>query len=207
MNSERFAILLIGFQNDYFAKDGVLHAVIESNVRDNRVLEHTIGLLEAVKTTDAPLINLPILFSPDYDELSNPVGLMENIRSLGAFRRDTQGGRTIPEFDAFGDRITNLHGKTGFNAFLGTGLEDHLKKHGVSEVVLTGVVTSVCIDSTARAASERGYAVTILSDASGGRSEMEHSFYCGDVFPLYARVETCAGFLQRKGLSATVGAA
>ena len=201
-SSERFAVLLIGFQNDYFAEDGVMHQVVESNVRKNGVLGHTLELLEAVRATDAPLINLPILFSPDYEELPNPMGLMAKIRDLGAFRRDTPGGRTIAEFSAFEGRITNLLGKTGFNGFLGTGLDEFLEQHKVSEVVIAGVVTSVCIDSTARAASERGYSVTVLSDASAGRSDMEHSFYCSDVFPLYARVETCSQFLARVGLLA-----
>ena len=192
-----FAILLIGFQNDYFAADGVMHKVIESNVRENGVLEHTLGLLKGAESSSAPFINLPILLSPDYEELSNPSGLMAHIRELGAFRRDTEGGRTISELTGFGDRITHLFGKTGFNAFIGTGLDDHLRAHGVKEVVLTGVVTSVCIDSTARAASEMGYSVTIISDASAGRSHMEQSFYCSDVFPLYAQVETSEQFLSR----------
>ena len=199
--SDSYAVLLIGFQNDYFAKDGALHGVIESNVRENRVLEHTVGLVEAAKDVHAPLINLPILFAPDYDELSNPTGLMAKIKDVGAFRRDTVGGQTIPELANFDSRVTTLFGKTGFNGFLGTGLDEYLREHEISEVVLSGVVTSICIDSTARAASERGYSVTILSDASAGRSEMEHTFYCGDVFPLYARVETCAEFSERKGLS------
>ena len=192
-----FAILLIGFQNDYFADDGILHAVVESNVRKNRVLDHTMHLLDALKDTDVPFINLPILFSADYSELSNPTGLMAKIKEVGAFRRDTTGGKTIPQLAAFGDRVTNLHGKTGFNAFLGTGLDEHLQARGIKEVVLAGVVTSVCIDSTGRAASEMGYRATILSDAAAGRSEMEHSFYCSDVFPLYAQVETTEGFVAR----------
>ena len=196
----RFAVLLIGFQNDYFAESGVLHAVVEANVRQNRVLDHTIGLLDAVKDSDALLINLPILFSPDYEELSSPTGLMAKIRDVGAFRRDTEGGRKVAELDSFGDRVTDLFGKTGFNGFLGTGLDEHLQQHGVSEVVISGVVTSVCLDSTGRAASELGYSVTVLSDASAGRSSEEHSFYCQEVFPLYARVETCDAFLDRVGL-------
>lgn len=195
--SDRFAILLIGFQNDYFADDGILHAVVEGNVKKNRVLENTLRLLESLRDTEAHFINLPILFSPDYSELSNPTGLMAKIKEVGAFRRDTDGGKTVAPLAALGDRVKNLHGKTGFNAFLGTGLDDYLQERGVEEVILTGVVTSVCLDSTGRAASEMGYKVTIISDASAGRSEMEHGFYCSDVFPLYANVETTAAFTER----------
>ena len=193
------ALLLIGYQRDYFAEDGILHSVIEDCVEENRVLQHTLQLLDAVAPSSIPVVNLPILFSPDYHEIPNATGLLAKIREVGAFRRDTEGGKVIDEFTRYGDRITHLHGKTGFNAFLGTGLDDYLEERGVEEVVLAGVVTSVCIDSTGRAASELGYRVTILADASAGRSSTEHEFYCDSVFSLYGRVETTDAFLQRIG--------
>lgn len=188
MSQAKTAILLIGFQNDYFAADGVLHGVIEANASSRGVLQRTLALLERERDTDKPIINLPILFSPDYSELREPTGLMAKIRDVGAFRRDSSGGAVSPEIAAFGSRIENVIGKTGFNAFHGTDLHQRLQELGVEEVVLCGVVTSVCIDSTGRAANELGYRVTILSDCTAGRSDMEHDFYCEDVFPLYASV-------------------
>lgn len=184
------AILCIGFQNDYFAADGALHAVIEEQVQETRVLENTLALLSDEAWADVPCINLPILFSPDYSELSNPTGLMATIKEVNAFRRDRPGGETVPQLSALGDRVETLQGKTGFNAFHGTALEERLRALGVREVILTGVVTSVCLDSTGRAAAESGFGVTVLSDCSAGRSAAEHQFYCETIFPLYARVCT-----------------
>ena len=136
------------------------------------------------------MINLPILFSPDYHELNNPSGLLELIKQVGAFRRNSPGGEVSPEILAFGDRVMHLEGKTGFNAFLGTNLEETLQEHGIEHVILAGVVTSVCLDSTGRAASEKGLSVTIASDCTAGRSQTEQEFYCENIFPLYANVAT-----------------
>ena len=47
------------------------------------------------------------------------------------------------------------------------------------------MVTSLCIDSTGRAAYERGYNVIILSDCTSGRSRGEQDFDCEHIFPLY----------------------
>ncbi|MEO1228960.1 MAG: cysteine hydrolase [Myxococcota bacterium] len=196
MSTSDSAVLLIGFQNDYFSEDGILHSVVENNVRANGVLENTLRLLRGLEGQACPFINLPILFSPDYEELSNPSGLLAKIKEVGAFRRDTEGGKTIPELEALGERVIHLYGKTGFNAFLGTGLDEFLQSRGVRKIYLTGVVTSVCLDSTGRAASELGYEVTVISNASAGRSEMEHAFYCSDVFPLYAQVEDVDAVLE-----------
>ncbi|RME36395.1 MAG: isochorismatase family protein, partial [Deltaproteobacteria bacterium] len=65
------------------------------------------------------------------------------------------------------------------------------------DVVLAGVVTSICIDSAGRAAHERGYRVHILEDATAGRTQTEQDFYCREIFPLYAEVLTADGLLER----------
>lgn len=195
MQAEQTALILIGYQNDYFAKDGTLHDVIAKEIQATQILEHTIAMLDAVKKKPVTIIHTPILFSPDYSELPNPVGLMAQIRDLGAFRRGTRGGDTIPEIARFGSRILTVAGKTGFNAFGGTGLADILDERGIRNVVLLGVVTSICVDSTGRAASEYGYNVTVLADCHAGRSKIEHEFYSTEVFPLYGQVKDCRTFL------------
>lgn len=55
--------------------------------------------------------------------------------------------------------------KTEPNAFLGTDLEERLDALAPDEVVVLGMMTSMCIDSTVRAAAERGHAVRVVADA------------------------------------------
>jgi len=196
MKAEETAIILIGFQNDYFAKDGILHGVIAEEIQATQMLEHTLNVLRELRDKPITIIHTPILFSADYSELPNPAGLMAQIRDLGAFRRGTRGGATVPEFAQFGDRILTVVGKTGFNAFGGTRLAEFLEERDIKNVVILGVVTSVCVDSTGRAASEYGYNVTVLSDCHAGRSKAEHDFYSSEVFPLYAKVVDSQAFLR-----------
>lgn len=198
MSKDQVALLLIGYQNDYFASNGALHPVVEDGVRKNRVLDHTIELIRSTHQAGGLVINLPILFSPEYDELNNPTGVLKMLKDHGAFIRGTEGGKIIPEFSEFEDYMLDLYGKTGFNSFLGTNLDEKLQEKNISEVAIAGVITSLCIDSTGRAALDRGYKVTVLSDASSGRSDMEHSFYCNDIFPSYGQVETVSEFIHRQ---------
>ncbi|MDQ4213527.1 cysteine hydrolase family protein [Microbacterium capsulatum] len=55
--------------------------------------------------------------------------------------------------------------KTEPNAFLGTDLSERLDALAADEVVIVGMMTSMCIDSTVRAAAERGHAVRVVADA------------------------------------------
>ena len=55
--------------------------------------------------------------------------------------------------------------KSRYNAFAGTGLDAHLRDIGRDTLVIAGLTTECCVDSTARSAFERDYHVFIASDA------------------------------------------
>lgn len=52
-------------------------------------------------------------------------------------------------------------------SFTGTVLDDWLKRNEISTVTITGYMTQMCCDTTAREAFHRGYRVNFLSDATG----------------------------------------
>ncbi len=57
--------------------------------------------------------------------------------------------------------------KPGYSAFASTDLELLLRNRGISELLITGVTTEVCVSSTLRSAVDLGYACTLVSDACG----------------------------------------
>ena len=95
-----------------------------------------------------------------------------------------------------------MPGKRGLNAFSNTELDQVFQQRGITNVVVAGVVTSICVDSTGRSAFERGYKVSILSDCTSGRTTFEQDFYCETVFPLYAEVLNHNQFLERLRITA-----
>lgn len=55
--------------------------------------------------------------------------------------------------------------KPGYSAFAATDLELLLRNRGITELIITGVTTEVCVHSTLRSAVDLGYACTLVSDA------------------------------------------
>jgi nicotinamidase-related amidase len=55
--------------------------------------------------------------------------------------------------------------KLGYGAFHGTKLDDTLRQRGVESLIVTGTVTQICVEETAREAFHYGYKTTIVSDA------------------------------------------
>lgn len=192
---ERTAIVLIGFQNDYFANDGILTGVVEDTLESLGVLGNTISLIQQIPS-DVEVISTPIVFSEDYSELLEPIGILKSIAELGAFKQNTKGVEVVPEISSFGDRIVTIEGKHGLNAFTDTDLEKYLREKGIENIALAGCVCSICIDSTGRSAFDKGFNVTMLSDCITGRTMFEQEFYCKEVFPLYAKVMTSKEFVS-----------
>jgi nicotinamidase-related amidase len=188
MDLSKTALILVGYQNDYFAQSGILRSVVEEPGRVDAVLKNTMTLVARLAPTPITMVSTPIVLTPDYRALASPSGILHKIKESGAFAAGSAGAQTVPELLAFGDRIDYVQGKVGFNGFSGTQLDTFLRGKAIEQVLLAGMVTSLCIDSTGRAAYERGYGVTLLSDCTSARTPTEQDYYCSQVFTLYARV-------------------
>ena len=57
--------------------------------------------------------------------------------------------------------------KPGKGAFYATGLQDILVDAGVTQLLITGVTTEVCVHTTTREANDRGYECLVVSDCVG----------------------------------------
>lgn len=64
--------------------------------------------------------------------------------------------------------------KNTYSGFRGTQLEERLKDMGVEEVIVTGVMTNLCCETTAREAFVRGFRVFFSTDATATSSEELH---------------------------------
>lgn len=73
--------------------------------------------------------------------------------------------------------------KGGWSAFHATGLDAELRARGVTQVVLVGIATMLGVESTARAAHELGYHVTLVVDAMTDLTPEAHDHAVACTFP------------------------
>lgn len=65
-------------------------------------------------------------------------------------------------------------GKCVVSAFARSKLEEILKQHGITDLILTGVATNMVVESTARAAVDKGYSVITVENGVTSFSEEVH---------------------------------
>lgn len=81
--------------------------------------------------------------------------------------------------------------KQTIGAFHQTGLDETLRKHEISTVVLAGIATNFGVESTGRAADDHGYQTVYVTDAMTGLDGEAHEFAVSYVFPFFGT--TCTG--------------
>jgi len=80
--------------------------------------------------------------------------------------------------------------KRRVSAFTGSDMEVVLRSLGINHLVLTGISTGGVVLSTLREASDKDYALTVLSDCCADRDEEVHRVLITKIFPRQAEVMT-----------------
>jgi ureidoacrylate peracid hydrolase len=156
----RAALLVIDVQREYFDPQGpafVEHAGdIVTNV--NR-------LIDMFRRHDLPIVFLKHMNRADGSDAGR-MGDFSSPDEEDSFVEGTARVEFIPELHALpGDTVVV---KRRYSGFLGTDLEAILRTAGVRAVVVTGLMTSFCCETTARDAHGRDYEVLFVADANEG---------------------------------------
>ena len=113
----------------------------------------------------------PVIFTRHGHEGEHDLGM------LGRFfgdhiRADEPDAEIVEELEPLaGEPVIR---KTTYDAFLGTPLQHVLEEEGATQVVVTGVLTHMCCETTARSAFCRGFEVYVGADATASTTEERH---------------------------------
>jgi nicotinamidase-related amidase len=101
--------------------------------------------------------------------------------------------RIVDEIRGDGDIVVT---KRNWGTFYGTDLDLQLRRRGVTQIVLTGIATSIGVESTARAAHEHGCHVTLAADAMTDINADAHRNSLERIFPMLGETGTTAEIVE-----------
>ncbi|MEV6287623.1 isochorismatase family protein [Kribbella sp. NPDC051770] len=175
------ALVVIDLQNAVAALPVAPHSAAD-------VIARTAELAEAFRAHKLPVVLVRVSAAPG----EWTPGRTESPRR--AATPVENGDHIVPALSGHPDDI--LVTKRNWGAFYGTDLDLHLRRRGITQIVLTGIATSIGVDTTAREAHAHGYHVTLATDAMSDLSEQGHTFTLSTIFPRLGESGTTAEVLD-----------
>ncbi len=177
------ALLIIDIQNDYFENGAMpLHGALQAAENAGLILAHfrkeskEIIHIQHIATRPSATFFLPDTFGAEIHKIVTPLHTEKQIT------------KHFP------------------NSFRETDLDTYLKSKEITELVICGMMTHVCIDSTVRAAKDFGYNITLIGDACATKdlqigektipSEEVHYSFLAALNYFYASVETTKEYFE-----------
>lgn len=165
------ALLFIDPYNDFLSEGGKVWPRIETIAQEIGLLDNLGTILAAVREADIRVVIVPHRrWEPgDYENWDYPSPTQVAIMSRHSFARGEWGGEWHPDFAPRpGDIVAQEH--WGQSGFANTDLDRLLRQHGITHVILVGLLANTCVESTGRYAMELGYHVTLVRDATAAYS-------------------------------------
>ncbi|WP_242910619.1 isochorismatase family protein [Actinomadura terrae] len=177
------ALVLIDLQNAIVARPA-------TPLTGAEVVARAVALADAFRSHEAPVVLVRVTARADGSDAAP--GRTETPRPPGSLPAGWDA--IVDDLAGHPDDITVT--KRSFNAFYGTDLDLQLRRRGVTQVVLAGIATSIGVDSTARAAYEHGYNVTLATDAMTDLRVEAHRNSIERIFPLLGESATTAEIID-----------
>lgn len=166
------ALLVIDMQRD-FVEDGGFGASLGNDVAQlRRAIEPNRRLLAAWRGRGWPVFHTREGHLPDLSDLpaakrdrGDPSLRIGDEGPMGRILvRGELGHGIIPELSPLPGEV--VIDKPGKGAFYATPLQAELQQRGITQLVVTGVTTEVCVHTTVREANDRGYECLVPADAT-----------------------------------------
>lgn len=169
----RSALLIIDMQRDFLEPGGFGEMLGNDVAQLRRTIEPNRRLLAAWRAAGLPVLHTREGHRPDLADLPPA----KKVRGRGATTIGDVGpmGRILVRGEAGHDIIPELRplptepviDKPGKGAFFATDLHAILQNLGIAQLVVTGVTTEVCVNTTVREANDRGYDCLVPEDCVG----------------------------------------
>ena len=166
------ALLVIDHYNDFISEGGKIWPRIKAVAETNNCVPHMQEVLHAAREA-----KLRVFYAMhhryragDYASWKYIAPIQRAAWKRRSFEFGTWGGEFRAEFvPRPGEIVATEHWCS--SGFANTDLDLQLKRHGIHQLIVIGLVAHTCVEATVRYAAELGYDVTVVKDAVADYSE------------------------------------
>jgi nicotinamidase-related amidase len=171
-SKDQTALLLVDPYNDFLSEGGKVWPRVKAVANEVGLLQNLKTIVAGARTAGIQVFIVPHhRWEPgDYQNWDHPTPYQIASGERQSFAKGTWGGEWHPEFVPHqGDIIIKEH--WGSSGFANTDLDFWLKQRRIVKVIVIGLLANTCIECTGRFATELGYHVTLVKDATAAFTE------------------------------------
>jgi ureidoacrylate peracid hydrolase len=191
------ALLIVDMQNDFIADGGLVSKDGRDTSEAKKLGERLPTLIAAARHAGVLCVFIRNVYTTERNLYLSDSWLEH------ASRRRKGGYTTIPVCPAeswAGDFYGDVKPEPGepiitkhrYSAFHNTDLDTVLRVNAIRTVVVTGVVTNVCVETTAREAFVRDYYVVVPEDGAAAYSQADHAMTLSNIDRFFGEVSSIA---------------
>ena len=173
MGSMNRALLVVDMQNGFCHPEGSFTRIDMGLAGAEEAVRNAATAVAQARRAGIPVVFTRHLYRPGRPDEGR--ALKQNSPALAGvdgLEAGTWDAEVVAELGCGpGDLVVD---KVRFDAFQWTSLEPLLRGLGVTELVVCGVVTNLCVETTVRSAFMRDYPVTLLADCCAAKTRRLH---------------------------------
>lgn len=169
---DHLALICIDMQRDFCLPGGFAESLGNDISNVQACIPVIARLQDAFRKNGLPVIHTKECHKPDLSDLpnakrnrGNPKIKIGDMGPMGRILIDgEEGSDFLPENAPIDGEL--VISKPGKDAFYATELRDYLSTRNISGLVITGVTTEVCVQTTMRVANDRGFDCLLVEDGT-----------------------------------------
>jgi ureidoacrylate peracid hydrolase len=167
-------LIVIDPYNDFISEGGKVWDRLKGVAEANGCVEHMSQVLTAARDAEIQVFYaLHHRYRPgDYENWKYIAPIQKAAWSRKTFEDGSWGGRLHTEFEPqAGDIVAQEHWCS--SGFGNTDLDVLVKRQGIHQLIMIGLIAHTCLEATVRFGAELGYQVTVVKDATASYSDVE----------------------------------
>ena len=175
------ALIVVDMQNDFLAEGGMMDKLGLDISPMQSMVPKLVNFIEKAREVALPIIYIQAIYASENNWYLSDVYLEQSLRrgktrnveleypvcEKGSWNADFYNGiKPLP-----GEIVVQKH---RYSAFVNTDLDTILRSKGIRTLIMSGVVTNVCVESTTREGFMRDYYIVFLKDCTAAYSAELH---------------------------------
>ena len=173
LTRDRTALVVVDMQNGFCRSEGSIAQLDLDYARLAEAIPGCVLLVSAARAAGVPVVFTRFVYRADFRDGGVLVEhFLPALADVNALVEGTWDMELVDELQPVdGDFVID---KNRCSSFYGTRLEPILTSMGIQRLVVAGVTTNMCVETTVRDASQRDYQVFVVADACGELEEERH---------------------------------